>query len=320
LGLGAAGFVLLLAVACEATRPVEEPVQPAPATATPSREPASIRLDDEAIRRAGIRVASVSEGALEPEVEAYGRVLDPTPAGDAVASFQAASVAAEAAERELRRVETLARADQNASMREVENARTGAARARADLAMAESRLVGSLGTALARSPELTSLAGRLVRREMALARIDVPGSSARPLPEQGAHLTVYPTRDGELVSRFVGPAPDSNPSLPGYGFLFLITDAAPPVGTPLHARLRSAGQAVTGVSLPPEAVVWHDGHVFVFVALGRGVFERRAITAQVLADGTRFVSEGLSAGEQVVVSGAAELLSAEILPTGPSES
>lgn len=318
LHLAGAFVALLCALGCGNGDSTDAP--PPAETSASSSGQASVQLDDEAVRRAGIELATVSSQTLEPEVEAYGRVLDPTPVGDAVANVEAARSAAEAADRELRRVEALARDGENASVREVEAARSLTARARADLAMAESRLVGIVGPALARSPELSSLADRLVHREAALVRIDVPGSAARPVPEQGAHLAAYPARDVELASRLLGPTPSSAPLIPGWGFLFLLSDTAPPVGTPVRARLRSTGQRLDGVSVPAEAALWHDGRLFVFVAQGRGGFRRRGVTAHLLSDGSWLVTEGLKVGDRVVVSGAEELLSADLLSRGSGDS
>jgi hypothetical protein len=315
---GALLLALLLGLGCDATQP-EAPAQPIADTSGSSAAEALVRLDDESLRRAGVELVAAAPYRFVPEVEAYGRVLDPALAGEAVANREAALAAFETAQRELARVEGLARDAENASAREVEAARAAEARARADLEMAHARVAATLGTALEGVPDLSSLARKLGRREAALIRIDVPGGGIRPRPQEGAHLVAYPDRGGELASRFLGPAPDTDPNLPGWGFLFLVGEDPPPVGTPVRGRLRAAGEPQAGVRVPAAALVRHAGRLFVFVERGAGAFERRAVVAGALPDGGWFVSEGLGEGERVVASGAQALLSAGVLADSGSE-
>jgi len=230
-----------------------------------------------------------------------------------VVRWRAAKAASRASESELARVRTLAKGAQNASRRELETARASAARARADREGAEARVIAVLGPVLAKNPHLASLARKIAQREAALIRVDVPGGGPRPDPARGAHLWAYPERRRELAARYVGPAPDVDPSLPGIGFLFVVEKDPPAVGTSVSARLRVRGEPKPGVGVPAAALVRGVGGLFVFVAGGPGEFERRKVEAQVRDTGGWFVEDGLAAGEQIVVSGAQELLSAERL-------
>jgi hypothetical protein len=277
-----------------------------------------ITLDAEALELAGLEFATAATGRFAPELRGFGRVLDPSAIGDAVAGRAAARALDAAASAELARVEELSRDQQNASRRELETARAAAARSRADLSIAHGRLVAVVGSALAHDPELDTIARRLVDREAALVRVDVPGDAPRPAPELGVTLTTYPA-SAVLEARYVGPAPSVDPSLPGWGLLFLVTSDAPPPGTSVVARVRTGGDEQVGVLVPGSALVHHASRTFVYVAHEPGNFERRAVDAIALDDGSYFVGQGLAVGEQIVSSGAQQLLSTEIVGASADE-
>jgi hypothetical protein len=272
-----------------------------------------LELDSAALQRAGIQIVDAAPARFEPEALAFGRVLDPAPVIEAVAAREASLSASSAAQRELQRSEQLARDRQNASAREVEASRASAARARADLQVAEARLAALLPPALARESDLTDLSQQLGRHAAVLIRVDVPRSAGLPQPERGAHLVAYPDLAHELEARLLGPVPAVNPALPGWSFLFLVESAPPPVGAPVRARLRMAGDALDGVSVPSSAVIQYAGRFVVFVAHQGSKFERRPVVARAQSEARWFVSEGLTAGEPIVSAGAQQLLSAQIL-------
>lgn len=278
-----------------------------------------LQLAPEASLRAGLRLERASASQFTSEVLAYGRVLDPAPVVAAVGHWRSARAQAERADQELRRIEKLARDEQNASTRDLELARAVASAASADRELAEAQVVGLLGADLVNDPRLTSWARAIARRSAALIRVDVPASRAQPEPARGARLTSYPDEGQPIASEYLGPAPAADSQLPGWGFLFLVPANPPPSGTPIRARIRTAEEIQQGVELASEALVRHDGALFVFVKRGDGLFERRAVMAQARGDGRWFVTGGVQPEDEVVVSGAQQLLSAQILAATPTE-
>jgi len=286
------------------------------ATSAPDAVPAGpplLTLPAEAVERAGIEVAAPAPGRREPELEAYGRVLDPAPIVAAIAEREAARAASDAAQRELARVTALAKGDQNASARDLEASRAASARASSDFAAADARLLGALGAAARDREDLAALSRQLARREVALVRVDAPAGGDRPQPERGARLAAYLARQSELSARYLGPASDTDPALPGWSFLFLVSGEPPPAGSLVRAWLRTESATLSGVTVPASALVREASGTFVFVERAPGSFERRAVAAQALPDGSWFISSGLGAGERVVVTGAQQLLSAQQL-------
>src|SRR5262245_44662747 len=267
----------------------------------------------EALALAGVEIAAVVHSEFDPDVEGYGRVLDPTAAVEAIGNRDAARAAREAATREAERLAALAKDDQNASARDAEAARAAAARASADHAAADARLVALLGAGALTGRELESLAHQIASRKAALVRIDVSAGDDRPRPERGAQLRTYPESSGALETRYLGPAPDVDPALPGWSYLFAVTGNPPAPGTAIRARLRTLEAPLSGVVVPSTALIHHAEATFVFVERMPRAFERRAVHVRALPDGAWFVFEGLADGERIAVTGAQEIHSAEVL-------
>jgi hypothetical protein len=266
-------------------------------------------------------VAVPVEAAESPgEVAGIGRVVDPVAFLQVVAASDVMKVAAETAERELVRVERLARADQNASERDVEAARVAALRTRADLADADARLVAAWGREASAAPGWRQVVERLARGEAALVRFDVPSgawtggiatSAKLSLPRAGG--------DVDMPAVLLGAAPSVDPTLQGRSFLVLLVSDPPAVGTVVEGRLGIQGAATIGCIVPARSVVWHEGRSFVFVEEAPRRFRRREIERiAACADGS-WIVRGISVGQRIATTGVAQLLSAEMLPRPVSE-
>ncbi|HVH05575.1 MAG TPA: hypothetical protein VNE71_06215 [Myxococcota bacterium] len=257
-----------------------------------------------------VRVVAAEAVQASPIRVGFGRVVDPLPLVDAVGGWSVARRALAYAEIERRRVEGLAAHDRNASVREVEAARLAESRAAIDLQSALARVVAVWGADAAARPDLESIAGRLAAGRAAIARFDLPvGAPAAEL----ADLRLAPAEAGapDLATMPLGAAPAADPLTRGRAYLLVIERDAPPAGSPLAARVES--QPVAGVAVPDSAIVWFDGGPSVFVATDHG-FERRTIVrVAALPGGGWLVEHGVDPGEPIVVAGAQQLLSSQIL-------
>jgi len=268
-----------------------------------------VTLSPDAVTSSGIETVAVARVTAPAEIDAFGRVLDPLPLVDALHGRGAARSAAAAARAEHERVVRLHHDAENASTRDVENARAALDRADAELANATARVTLAWGVRFADD----TVAGELVAGRAAVARIDLPaGEHVEQMP---ATITVAAIGRPErpLVARVLGAAPTTDATMQGDAYLVLIAAEPPPAGTALRATVARAGAALAGVAVPRPAIVWFAGRPAAYVERGPGRFERHELVLAVALPGAWLVTDGVAAGERVVTTGAAQLLSAETL-------
>ncbi|MCA9503237.1 MAG: hypothetical protein R3F16_22620 [Myxococcota bacterium] len=265
--------------------------------------------------QAGFELVETRPATIRPRVRGYGRILDPLPIVEAIALRDAAKAASDQTRAELARVRTLARNEENASIRELQLAIAAEARAASDLETARARLVGLVGPELERDRDLSALARRLRDRETSLVRVGVPGDPPALDPEQGVELTTRRSQATAKGVRFVGVAPLADPGLPGAGWLFLVVSPMPAPGTPVFASIQTGGGPIPGGVVPCRAILRNAGRELVFVRLGDGSFERREVVMVESGSDDCFLSSGVAPGERVVATGAQQLLSSELLGT-----
>jgi hypothetical protein len=311
LGALAGGLVVWLALGRPGSRP--PPPAEAPANGGGRAEARVIRLDSTARHRIGIELAPLEAVELANEVRGFGRLLDPVALAAPVYDRQAARAAAEAAEREYRRVQTLQRGNSNASQRDLEAARSAFERDQAALGAAEARVVSAWGAAGAARPDLAALAQSLVARKSSVARVDLPlGEDVPGNPAAARVAALADEAAGSRTATLIGSAPDADPTTQGRGFLLLVEGAPWPPGTALAGWLAAPGPPLAGVEVPAAALVRHAGRTFVFVEAGDDAFVRRAVELERRTPQGWLVARGLAAGDRVVLGGAQQLLSEEL--------
>jgi hypothetical protein len=258
---------------------------------------------------AGFSVAAALAGEEPLQTTAIGQVLDPQPFVQAAFGRATARAAAEIAARDRTRVEALARADRNASLRDAEAARLADLRARADLAAAEAQAVGVWGAAALAAPDHDAFVDRLAHGSVSIARLDLPGAAFVPVR---AWVSAPALGVVERAARVLGAAPGVATGLQARAVLVAL-DADPlPVGTALLGRVE-ADAVARGVEVPASAIVWQGADPFVFVARGPGAFERRAVHVVASRRAGVWIAEGVAPGDPLVVSGAEQLLSAQLV-------
>ncbi|HEU5080153.1 MAG TPA: hypothetical protein VFT72_13150 [Opitutaceae bacterium] len=262
---------------------------------------------------AGIALAAATEEKISPEVTAYGRVLDPSPLIQLIAEVQTARAATEASEAEKDRAEKLLAAGGNASPQTVEVARAAAARDRATLDSARIRLRAGWGKRVSDDPVEIQ---RAIAEGGALARVDVLSGDRVDAKSSTVRVSLVgrpDTMEGEIL----GPAPTADAQMVGVGYLVLVRSRVLPSGAALRATFPGTPEATTQIVFPRDAVVYHQGSAWAFVRGKNEVFERRRLgSLRSLGDGRVAVAAGVSAGEELVVSGADQMLAAELQASG----
>jgi hypothetical protein len=240
-------------------------------------------------------------------------VLDPAPLVALVSEIEAARVAATASEKEFARVQKLHSENANASAQAVETAEAAMQRDRTQLAAAQARLLVGWGRALTRQADLAALLRALAAGDAALVRIDVLSGEAPAQPPAVARVGPLANEGPLHEVAVLGVAPSADPSAQGTGYLAVWrTDPLPP-GTALRAVLPAVGELKNVLVLPRSAFVRHEGGVFIYVRTAEGGFERRLVTTGPTLESGIVVTDGVAAGDKVVVTGAQQLLATELL-------
>jgi hypothetical protein len=291
--------------------------------AEPARKPAEeeksdpLNLPPEKRDAAGLVLAKPAAATLAPEVRAFGRVLDPAPGLALVAELETARAAQAASEKELARAQKLFSADGNASAQAVESAAAAAARDRAAYNSARGRFIATYGRALIESANLEQMVAAL-EQGVALARVDVlPGDEPAPNPKTARVGAVG--RDEMFDAPVLGPAPTVDPQVGGQGYLVLLRDHSLPAGTALRAVLPGVGEPQSVLTMPRTAVVYHEGSAWVYVAGDKNTFARKRVTLGRTVGETIAVIDGIEAGDDVVTTGAQQLLSTELQAAGAGD-
>ncbi len=306
-----AGFVLGAAVIWLALfhGPAEKPAEktPGPDISTGSAAIAKQIAD------AGLKFAAPEPTVLAREVKGYGRVLDAAPLVAAAAEIQVAQVTAEASEKESTRTKSLHDAGENASLQSVETANAAMLRDRAQLDAARARLLSAWGRALLERTDLPALVRQLALGEIALVRIDLPPGESPAQPLASARVGALTGSDTLSEVELLGSAPAADPQAQGTGYLALWRTGPLAPGTALRAVMTAPGDPQKVLVLPRGAFVRHAGGVFIYVQTAEGGFERRLVTLGSPVAAGLVVTEGVTEKDQVVVTGAQQLLATEVL-------
>ena len=276
----------------------------------------------DAQRAAGIVVQTPAAAEYRAAQRHFGVVADPRTLVDArqrylnLAAQIAAGQAVLAQRRaDLARVQALFGEGRNATARELEVAQAAAAseEQRLNALQAEQRAVVDglrvvWGEALAERPaDGDTLLARVTAHEVELVQFVLP-AGVDPRDTEWRVNLVAAGSAGPLA-RLVGRSPQALAGLQGDTWLL----AVPRAGLPAGARVRvlaDSSKAVSGVRVPPSAVVRFGGKAWVYVRVAPDQFERRALaTGRPLGDG--LFSDALTTATQLVTSGAQLLLSEE---------
>jgi hypothetical protein len=290
--------------------------KPAAAKEAAEKPENPLHLTADERKAAGIELAKATPISLAPEVEAYGRVIDPAALVALLAEDETARAALAASDKELTRVKTLFQNGANASAQAVETAEANVGRDRAAADSAHLRLVASWGTLVNDPKHLEEIRSALGQGAV-LARLDVLPGDEPASPLKSASITLVsggPAVNAEILGR----ATVADPQVQGRGFLVLIREGEFPVNAVLRATLPGAGATIPAVVVPRSAIVYHEGSAWVY-ALEKDTFVRKLVTVGRNVDNGVALRSGVDANEEVVTTGAEELLAAELQAAGATQ-
>jgi hypothetical protein len=268
-----------------------------------------IHLDLQAQQLANLKTVSVATATLPAEMKAYGRVLDSASLVSLQSDLVAARAALQSSQAEYDRLKKLSVQD-NASAHGLEVAKAQLAHDQGALETARAQLLAvSSETVANQSPEFFR---SLANQKNILVRLDLPADEISAEMPTAAVLTLSRNKP-PIVANFLGRAATVDPQTQGEGFIFLVANAPASLmsGLAVIGFLQLPGEPWHGVIVPDDAVIRSDDRAWIYAQTGETDFERREIILDHPTEGGWFVTNGITAGEKIVVAGAQALLSEE---------
>ena len=289
-------------------------------------------VSPDAQRASHIEVTPLAAVTSQSEVSADATVLDLQALFDlhnrlAAARADVGTFTAQAASSRAQydRSRTLFADDRNISQKSLQDAQSAMQADQAKLQSAQATLGGLDGTmrqqfgdalAKAAAAPASTLFQRLLSGQSVVLRVTLPASFGTAPPMRIA----VDTPDGRAVpAQRLCASPLADPAIQGSPWLY-IADAALPANLRTSTRVPTSSQAVSGLLIPEQAVVWYGGQTWAYVRTAPERFTRRYVPAS--SEGNRegdhgfMVTSGFHAGDQIVMQGAQLLLSEELKPQG----
>jgi hypothetical protein len=295
----------------------------------------AVRMSAEEQQQTGVRVLTLTATTYQSETLASGRVLDIQPLVDLRAEFNAARgeqemarAALAASSRAAERMRVLNREGGNVSTRQLQEATSQAASDSARLATAERRLQDIRNQATLQwgatlvdmaLAETSTLFDQLVAHQDVLVLVTLrPGQE---LPDATGFIYIGPTGERTRARKayLVSPASQTDPVAQGETYFFRSHGSKLRVGMHMDAWIPRPGAAREGVEVPGAAVIWYANKLWVYARKGEDLFVRRPLREYEETRDGWFVTDGVAAGDAVVVSGAQMLFSEEFRSAIPSE-
>jgi hypothetical protein len=284
-----------------------------PAAADEAPPPGTVHLETDEQEKADLQMAKPTTMEFKPETTGYARVIDPASLVSELAEVEMDKAAFDASGKALARLQTLQASD-NASAQALETADAAAKHDQSMLTSAQAKMFSEWGPALAGRDDLPQLAHSLLVREAALVRVDIPGGEKLPAEPLAFNLSPVMSEATPVAAELLGPAASADPQAQGSAFLVILRQNPPAPGTQMAAWITGADVGQKGLRLPGLAIVRYDSDTFIYAQTNSEDFERRRVkVGATLRNGDVFIPSGeVTAQDQVVVKGAAQLLSEEL--------
>lgn len=158
----------------------------------------------------------------------------------------------------------------------------------------------------------------LINDQATLLKITLPAGSE--LPSQINTINISPTgkRSTASSASFVSILPQVDSFSQGLQYLFITNTPAIKAGMNFTAWIPQQ-KAQAGFIIPKSSLAWHLGVAFVFIQVDDEHFVHRNIIHPIKAAQGYFITEHLSDGEKLVVTGTQMLLSHEFKSQIPDE-
>jgi hypothetical protein len=274
-----------------------------------------VTVDAETQGRFGLKIATPAAAQWQPQMHAVGWVVD-TPALVADASdYAAAQAAAGASQNDLERTRKLAE-ENNASTRALETAQAAAAHDVMALKALQAKFRVTWGAQLAGATNLVDMVEAMATNGTTLVKVTLPAGMAVPSPIGRATVQLL-ADDAALVPAAFTDDLGIDPATQQETLLFTAEKPLPPRAA-VTVTLETGGTALSGVEVPAEAVLRHEGKGWVYEQTGTNQFQRVEVPLDRQTANGWFMAEGLTTTNQIVVTGGQTILSTELSGSIPA--
>ncbi|HEY4031643.1 MAG TPA: hypothetical protein VGM25_14970 [Caulobacteraceae bacterium] len=261
--------------------------------------------------RLGVRTAVLKSERRQAQVDAFAKVLDPGPLAQLETDLEGAVASAAASAAEARRAKALNASGGAVASKDAEAAEAQARNDATKVDLLRQRIGLEWGPGLQRLNDARrrALIKELSNGQAALVHVDSPNNAgqaqARSVEIDVADVSVH----GEIL----GAARAAEPRLQSSGLIAVARGKSAILlsnGLIQSAHINTPASA-PGVTIPRAAVIRFNGSDWAYVRHGPQGFERRRLDSPTPSEAGLFVTRGFSAGDEVVVQGAAELFGVE---------
>ncbi|MCP5412070.1 MAG: hypothetical protein H6924_08040 [Alphaproteobacteria bacterium] len=281
-----------------------------------STSQAQLTLSREDVEHLGIETAPVKTAQYTPNVRGYGSVVSFDVLAQSVSDVTIAQAAALQSQAAFAHARVLA-AEQLITRDALAIAERQATTDAAAVLLAERKQVVSFGrNAPWRSKaDSDAILSQLASGHMVLIRVSFPSSvPSQNVPEK---LTVERVQNGPgggaWTSSKVWQAP-ADPNLPGWGFFALVANTDLAEGERVLVSM-PVGQPISGELIPANAVLLSGDKAWCYTQSKPGGYVRHPLDISRPINDGYFVTDGIKAGQAVVVQGGALLLAHELNPS-----
>ena len=290
-------------------------------------ESMQVRINDEIGGYAGVETLTLQATEFFPEIKAHAKVIDIRPMltlqarhNQAVAAFNVAKVAERSAAQELARLKSLAK---NAGSIAAKKVNYG----QASYNEAKAKLQGLNFETQAVRDEALQVWGkevstwildsgskswrRLLSHQDSLLLVSLPVDVSLASEDGFIRLARNGERNKARKAYYVSSALRTDQDIQGETYFFKAATGKLRVGMRVDAWLPQGDEALKGVFIPDQAIVWNAGQPWVYVKLEEDLYQRRSVSTGVTAAGGLFMGADIEAGEQLVIRGSQMLLSEE---------
>jgi len=273
----------------------------------------------EQIRALGIATTPARATDYQSHIDGFGMVISLETFAQIYTDIETASAAAAQSAAALGRARKLASGEEAAISREaLESAASKAAADQAALALAKrkSDAIFGLQAPWNSARDRGKIMEQLSRGRVVLVHVTFPlGSLNGARPHDIDISRIGPNAHG-WHTKSIWSAP-ADPTVPGSGFFAMLEGADLAQGEHVAAAT-GTGEHLDGVWIPQSALLLSEGDTWAYVETGSGHFARVRIDIS-RPDNAGYVLKsdaGIASGQNVVVAGAALLLSRELNPSG----